>query len=88
VARRCYLGLDAATLRDETLTRLRAIVSIDAAFFAVVDPATMLFTAILAAEPLSEARQPRSPKKSGRAIDGLLIYRGHQLSRALLNLCR
>ena len=88
LARRCYVGLDAASLRDETLRGLRAIVPIDAAFFAVVDPATMLFTAILAAEPLSEARQPRSPKKSGRAIDGLLIYRGHQLSRALLNLCR
>ena len=55
LARRCYVGLDAASLRDETLRGLRAIVPIDAAFFAVVDPATMLFTAILAEEPLGEA---------------------------------
>src|SRR4029079_15771005 len=53
--RRCYVGLDAASLRDETLRGLRAIVPIDAAFFAVVDPATMLFTGILAEEPLGEA---------------------------------
>jgi hypothetical protein len=37
------------------LTGLRAILPIDAAFFAVVDPATMLFTSILAEEPLGEA---------------------------------
>jgi DNA-binding CsgD family transcriptional regulator len=55
LARRCYVGLDAATLRDETLIGLRAILPIDAAFFAVVDPATMLFTSILAEEPLGEA---------------------------------
>jgi hypothetical protein len=55
LARRCYVGLDAATLRDEMLTGLRAILPIDAAFFAVVDPATMLFTSILAEEPLGEA---------------------------------
>ena len=55
LSRRCYVGLDAATLRDEMLTGLRAIIPIDAAFFAVVDPATMLFTSILAEEPLGEA---------------------------------
>jgi hypothetical protein len=55
LGRRCYVGLDAATLRDEMLTGLRAILPIDAAFFAVVDPATMLFTSILAEEPLGEA---------------------------------
>ena len=54
LARRCYLGLDAASLRDETLRGLRAIVPIDAVFFAVVDPATILFTSILAEEPLRE----------------------------------
>jgi len=59
-------GLDAASLRDETLRGLRAIVPIDAAFFAVVDPATMLFTAILAEEPLGEAGGLRVPRCSLR----------------------
>lgn len=56
LARRCYMGLDAATLRDEVLRGLRAIVSIDAVFFATVDPATMLFASVLTEEPLWEAR--------------------------------
>jgi DNA-binding CsgD family transcriptional regulator len=53
--RRCYLGLDGDQLRDEVLRRLRAIVSIDAAFFATVDPATLLFTSALAEDPLGTA---------------------------------
>ena len=53
--RRCYVGLDAVQLRDEVLRRLRPIVSIDAAFFATVDPATLLFTSALAEEPLGTA---------------------------------
>lgn len=52
---RCYLGLDAATLRDEVLRRLRALVPIDAGFFATVDPATLLMTSVLADEPLAAA---------------------------------
>jgi DNA-binding CsgD family transcriptional regulator/PAS domain-containing protein len=47
--------LDAVQLRDEVLRRLRPIVSIDAAFFATVDPATLLFTSALAEEPLTTA---------------------------------
>ena len=35
---------------------MRAIVSIDAVFFATVDPATMLFASVLTEEPLWEAR--------------------------------
>jgi DNA-binding CsgD family transcriptional regulator len=53
--RRCYVGLDADQLRSEVLRRLRPIVSIDAAFFATVDPATLLFTSALAEEPLGTA---------------------------------
>jgi DNA-binding CsgD family transcriptional regulator len=49
---RCYAGLDTATLRGEVLRRLRRIVSVDAAFFATVDPATLLFTSAAADEPL------------------------------------
>ena len=53
--RRCYVGLDADQLRGEVLRRLRPIVSIDAAFFATVDPATLLFTSALAEDPLGTA---------------------------------
>lgn len=40
----CYQGLDATALRVEVLRRLRSVVSVDAAFFATVDPVTLLFT--------------------------------------------
>jgi DNA-binding CsgD family transcriptional regulator len=53
--RRCYAGLDAASLRDEALRGLRSLISIDAAFFATVDPTTILFTSMMAEEPLHEA---------------------------------
>ena len=49
------LGLDSTAFRTETLRRLRALVSIDAAFFATVDPATVLFTSALAEDPLGAA---------------------------------
>lgn len=51
---RCYAGLDVPSLRAEALCRLRAVVSVDAAFFATVDPVTMLFTSAVAEEPLAE----------------------------------
>ena len=44
IIRLCGAGLDAPTLRSEVLRRLRTVVPIDAAFFASVDPATMLYT--------------------------------------------
>ncbi|AUG76720.1 LuxR family transcriptional regulator [Kitasatospora sp. MMS16-BH015] len=52
---RCYAGLDATELRTETLRRLRTVLPVDAAFFATVDPATVLFTSALAEEPLRAA---------------------------------
>jgi DNA-binding CsgD family transcriptional regulator len=54
---RCYAGLDADQLRSETLTRLRKLMTIDAAFFATVDPATILFTSTSADEPLGAATE-------------------------------
>ncbi|HEY3556021.1 MAG TPA: GAF domain-containing protein [Kribbella sp.] len=51
--RRCYAGLDADLLRSEVLTRLRGVLSVDAAFFATVDPATVLFTSAVADQPLA-----------------------------------
>lgn len=49
------VGLDVTAFRTETLRRLRALVSIDAAFFATVDPVTLLFTSAVAEEPLGAA---------------------------------
>jgi DNA-binding CsgD family transcriptional regulator len=67
LAGRCYLGLDAATLRDDVLRGLRKIVSVDAVFFATVDPATMLYTSALTEEPLFEARGLFLDNEFGRA---------------------
>ncbi|NUR99731.1 MAG: GAF domain-containing protein [Kribbellaceae bacterium] len=50
--RRCYVGLDADQLRAEVLVRLRRELTVDAAFFATVDPGTVLFTSAVADEPL------------------------------------
>jgi len=55
LVRRCYTGLDSVAFRREALRRLRGIVSVDAAFFASVDPATMLFTSAISEEPLVDA---------------------------------
>ncbi|HYS32724.1 MAG TPA: LuxR C-terminal-related transcriptional regulator [Streptosporangiaceae bacterium] len=52
---RCYADLDVSGLRVEVLRRLRPILSVDAAFFATVDPMTMLFTSAVADEPLGAA---------------------------------
>jgi DNA-binding CsgD family transcriptional regulator len=52
---RCYAGLDAAGLRDEVLRRLRRMLPVDAAFFATVDPMTLLFTSAAADEQLAAA---------------------------------
>jgi DNA-binding CsgD family transcriptional regulator len=52
---RCYAGLDAASLRDEVLRRLRRIMTVDAAFFGTVDPQTLLWTSALAEGPLGTA---------------------------------
>ncbi|MEY2398536.1 MAG: hypothetical protein QOJ00_1710 [Actinomycetota bacterium] len=52
LVRRCYTGLDVAGLQREVLRRLREIVTVDAAFFATVDPVTMLFTSAISEDPL------------------------------------
>jgi DNA-binding CsgD family transcriptional regulator len=55
--RRCHAGLSTAELASEVLGRLRTIMSIDAAFFASVDPTTLLFTNAVQEEPLVGAAQ-------------------------------
>jgi DNA-binding CsgD family transcriptional regulator len=46
-------GLDLGSFRSQALGILRSSVSTDAAFFASVDPTTLLFTSALAEEPLA-----------------------------------
>jgi DNA-binding CsgD family transcriptional regulator len=48
-------GLDVATFQAEALRRLRSLLTIDAAFFATVDPETLLFTGASSEEPLVDA---------------------------------
>lgn len=52
---RSWAGLDAVSFRTDVLRRLRRIVPVDAAFFATVDPVTLLFTSALAEDPLAAA---------------------------------
>ena len=52
---RCYAGLAADRFPHEMLNRLRRIVPVDAAFFATVDPVTMIFTSAVSEEPLLDA---------------------------------
>jgi DNA-binding CsgD family transcriptional regulator len=65
--RRCYEGLDMDRLRAEVLDRLSGIVTVDAAFFATVDPATLLFTSATSEEPLRSASQQFLDNEFGRA---------------------
>jgi DNA-binding CsgD family transcriptional regulator len=64
---RCYAGLDAASLRDEVLRRLRRIMTVDAAFFGTVDPQTLLFTSAVAEGPLEAATPLFLDNEYGRA---------------------
>jgi len=48
-------GLDVAAFQAEVLRWLRSLMTIDAAFFATVDPETLLFTSASSEEPLVEA---------------------------------
>ena len=64
---RCYAGLDAEGLREEVLRRLRRTLAVDAAFFATVDPMTLLFTSAAADEPLGAATPLFLDNEFGRA---------------------
>ncbi len=59
-------GLDLASFRSNALRSLRSSVSIDAAFFATVDPTTLLFTSALAEEPLASVTAQFLDNEYGR----------------------
>lgn len=67
IVRICYAGLDAAQLRHEFLLRLRRIMTVDAAFFATVDPSTILMTSVSAEEPLGAATSQFVDNEFGHA---------------------
>jgi DNA-binding CsgD family transcriptional regulator len=48
-------GLDVPGFQTQALRNLRSLITIDAAFFATVDPETLLFTSATSEEPLLEA---------------------------------
>ena len=48
-------ALDLPEFRSECLRRLRSLLAVDAAFFASVDPVTLLFTSAFAEEPLAQS---------------------------------
>jgi DNA-binding NarL/FixJ family response regulator len=55
LVRLCAAGLEPDALAREALVRLRRLMTVDAAFVATVDPATMLFTGGIAEDPLRAA---------------------------------
>jgi hypothetical protein len=60
------MPLDGNAARAEVLDRLKRLVTIDAAFFATVDPVTLLFTSALADEPLGPLPGDIQPSSSSR----------------------
>ena len=56
IIRLCHAGLDAATLKIETIKRLRKVVPVDVSFFATADPATLLFTGVTVDDLLASAQ--------------------------------
>ncbi|MET7479093.1 LuxR C-terminal-related transcriptional regulator [Streptomyces sp. NPDC005648] len=63
----CRAGLDADAFRAGVLSRLRGIVPVDAAFFATVDPQTLLFTSAMAEDPLGSATPQFLENEFGQA---------------------
>jgi hypothetical protein len=57
IVERCYAGLDALALGREVVRRVKPVLSVDSAFVATVDPATLLFTSAASEEPLAGAAQ-------------------------------
>jgi DNA-binding CsgD family transcriptional regulator len=78
LVQRCYAGLDTTSLQIEVLRRLRSILSVDAAFFATLDPITLLFTSSRSEEPLIEA----APQFMDNELSGTDVNRFADLAAA------
>jgi DNA-binding CsgD family transcriptional regulator len=55
IIRLCQAGLDSRTLRIEAIKQIRKVLPIDVSFFATADPATLLFTDVVADDILARA---------------------------------
>jgi DNA-binding CsgD family transcriptional regulator len=66
IQRMSAVGLDLASFRADALRSLRSSVSIDAAFFASVDPTTLLFTSAMAEAPLADVTAQFLDNEYGR----------------------
>src|SRR6478735_3902290 len=60
-------GLEVAAFQAEALRWLRSLITVDAAFFATVDPETLLFTGASSEEPLVEVASLFLENEFGRA---------------------
>lgn len=67
IERRCRSGLDSTAPGTDILGRLRRVVPAEAAFFATVDPVTLLFTSATAEDPLGPATARFLDNEFGRA---------------------
>lgn len=56
IIRLCHAGLDSRTLRIEVVKRLRTVIPTDVYMFSTADPATLLFTGVVADEILQSVR--------------------------------
>lgn len=82
VVRACYgATTDAVTLRDRVLARLQRLVPTDAAFFALLDPETLLFTTTWADAPLRASGPRFIENEFAEAVD---VNRFAVLARARL----
>ena len=55
LVRLSHAGLDSTALRQKVLQTLKRVIPVDAAFFATTDPATVLFTSVIADDVLLRA---------------------------------
>jgi GAF domain-containing protein len=80
IIRGCYLATDdVASLRRRLIERIKQVVTVEASFFAVSDPDTLLFTAAWAEEPLAEAGPRFMANEFGAEAD---VNRFAELARA------
>src|SRR5262245_45910009 len=69
LARLVDAGLGVNEFRAQSLGRLRSLISIDAAFYATVEPATMVMTSALTKEPLAAAADEPLAAAADRFFD-------------------
>src|SRR5262249_52456627 len=69
LARLVDAGLGVNEFRAQSLGRLRSLISIDAAFYATVEPATMVMTSALTDEPLAAAADEPLAAAADRFFD-------------------